>query len=82
MKFLYTNFTSFKQEVIAIPRVSKWFLISLLKRLKGGGVEWLLEEREGGGDNGRDLFQSDDTFNKNSGYYICKYSNRYIVAMT
>ena len=41
IRFLYANLTSCNQEVIAIPRVSKRFEISLLDRGDGGVVESL-----------------------------------------
>ena len=64
---------------MVVLRVLNWFEISLLERGKGGDEEWLDEEREGGGDEGEDLFQSEFSsgsvsFQSKSSQSACFYS--------
>lgn len=56
---MYTYLTLFKQEVMVIMRVLKWFEISLLDRGEGGVGKWSDEEWEKGGDEWGDLLQSE-----------------------
>ena len=79
IRFLYANLTSFGQEIMVVLRVLNWFEISLLDRGKGCDEEWLDEEREGGGDEGGDLFQSEFSsgsvsFKSKSSQSACFYS--------
>ena len=58
IRFLYTNLTSFRQELIAISIFSIWYEILLLERGEDGVEERLKEEWERGCDDGGALFQS------------------------